>query len=99
MESERLSESGFLSQEFQRWHASTIEALRVHCGEGHDIYRSFAALQFEWPLETLAHFARIFESETASPFPFEVEQVKRFEKALGEAREILTTAIVSLKDG
>jgi hypothetical protein len=96
-ESVRVSETGFVSSDFQKWHASVIEALRANLGEQHDLYQDFAKLQFEWAPEILTKFAQTFESETSTPFPFETEQARRFDRALMKAREILTTAIVSLR--
>jgi hypothetical protein len=96
-ESAHLSEKGFVSPDFQKWHAAAIEALRANLGEQHNLYQDFAKLQFEWAPEVLAKFAQTFESNTSTPFPFEIEQARRFDRALTEAREILTTAIVSLR--
>jgi AIR synthase related protein len=94
--SEHLPERGFASAEFQQWHAVRLRSPRDLFGEDDVLVQDFQKLQFEWPPEPL-EFSRAFEALTEMEFPFEVTQEERFRKALVQAREIFTAAIVILR--
>lgn len=95
--SEHLPERGFVSAEFQQWHAVSLRSLRDLFGEDDVLVQDFQRLQFERPPEPLEKFSRAFEALTEMEFPFEVTQEERFRKALVQAPEIFTAAIVILR--
>jgi hypothetical protein len=93
-QSEDLPDKGFFSAEFQQWHELSIRSLRDLLGENDDLVQDFKKLRFEWHPEPLEHFSSTIEALTGMEFPFEMAQKERFRKALVQAREILTAAII-----
>jgi hypothetical protein len=97
-QSEDLPDRGFVSAEFQQWHELSIRSLRDLLGENDDLVRDFKGLRFEWHPEPLEYFSSAFEALTEKEFPFEMAQKERFRKALAQAHEILTAAIIVLRN-
>lgn len=91
-----LLDKGFVSAEFQRWHAASIEALFTSLGDGDALAQSFQGLHFEWRPEPLDRFSQGFEALTGKEFQFSAIQKERFGKALETAREIFSAAIFAL---